>query len=207
MLKWFGAALFGAAMVVAASAQALVIEQVRNVSSDPVVRDTFDDFAQFGGPGTLLSVTLSWNIVVDADVTADLCDTFEDCDPADYSLVLAGSGDLAGANDSATTNSGIDNSTDTTQSGNITTGINNAFVFSSLTPFIGSGDVLGAVDVEGFYDGYFLNMDAGRSGTVTLTYEYQLAEIPEPGMAALFATGLALLGFAGWRRRHAFVRR
>lgn len=201
MFKYLGATLAGALLLAATSANALPITQQRVVDGDPNFVVTFDDFDQFNSAGTLLSVTLSWNITVSGTVTADGCDSFNDCLPGAFTLSLAGFDVLAGASDSDTASSSITGDEDSEQTGSVSTTIVGSQSFANLADFIGAGLVAGGVDVDGNYDGFPFGIDGTRSGLVTLTYEYRLtSDVPEPGVLALFATGLGLLGFAGWRR-------
>jgi hypothetical protein len=201
--------LGGAALVVAmaSTASAATITQTESITGSFTGADTgsfsffqtLPGFDQFTGPGTLLGVTLSWDISSDGSITVDGCFFFGDCAPASYALFLSGTNAFAAVNDSASQPGIVNVATDDEQTGFFSVRITGFQSFATLAPFIGAGQV-GSLDLFGQYAGYCENCLGFKNGSVTLTYEYEPGGTV-PGPATLTVLALGLTAAAARRRR------
>jgi hypothetical protein len=199
-------------------AEGAVLEQTRSFFGDPNAINTIPGavpaFNTYdGSSGTLTGVELDWNIIADGSVSTNLCLTIGDCDPGVYLLSMVGFGALSPAVDSGSVNSGISFATDDSQTAPIFLALVDSLAFGDPSAFLGDGSALaGYLSIAGSYLGYPHGLAGILDVTVTLTYltdwdegteeeEDNPSAVPLPPALPLFATGLGILGFIGWRRR------
>jgi hypothetical protein len=161
---------------------------------------TLSSFEKYDGPDNLTNVELSVNVTANGNVSADLCNWFQDCDPAN--ATLTGSGTLAFAAFSVADSdgSGITNFTNANQFGTFSLGISVTQGFANLADFIGSGNVNGVLTILGNYQGYAI-INTTYSGTVSLAYTTEAfpTAVPLPATLPLLIAGVG--GLALTRRR------
>jgi hypothetical protein len=96
----------------------------------------------------------------------------------------------------ATDNTGLDILINGVSTGQTSSGFTSFSMFNISSGFVGGVNTLRfVVDDFGLRAGFRVGSIAGTADSVSA--------IPEPSTLALFATGLALLAFLGWRRRRA----
>jgi len=199
-MKRLSQAAAAAALVIPSTALSATIDQTVTFGDTTAFSaDVFNSFDLYDGPETLTGVEVLYSYSSNGVATAIFCAIFQDCTPSDASISLFGTGAFAGLNLSDSASTGINNSTNFTQTGNFALSLNGAFNPVALSDFTGTGSVAGAIEADGFYDSYAF-VAGSHSGSVTLRYTTEdITPVPLPSSLGLLALGV--VGFGALRRR------
>ena len=176
-------------------ASAATMQQYFTVGGWGVEFEDGDSFDKYDGPGTLTGVNISYIAGAAGKIKADACATFQDCDPAVYTLTIEGDGAVGSGSDSASDYLNITNLTNEWQKDYYWSVVYGTVDFYNVADWTGAG-VATNIDISGDYDGYFNDSYSHGvyKGLVKLTYTYEMGEVPLPASLPLALGGMLLLG-------------
>lgn len=185
-----------ALLLATTAAHAATLEQVHNIDQSGVEFEEVVTFDLFNEPGTLTGVVLTIDVVSEGEVALNLCQALENCDPAQFFLSANAFGGGIGSGDSLDVNYGTNAAQYPTFSAHMMGAIG-----ADPLQFVGDGQT-DEVTVSGTYFGSYFFGEGSHTGTLTLTYTYDLpAEVPLPATLPLALGGLVLLRGIARRRK------
>ena len=191
------------ALVVPSNAFGATLDQsVSFGGGNAFASDFFNSFTRYDGPETLVGVELIYNYTSSGTASADLCNFYQDCDPALADITLQGAGAFSGFSVVDTDGTGITNNTNFNQVSSFSLSLDGSFDDLILSDFSGTGNVSGWIDADGGYAGYSLVTAASHNGTLILRYTTDVTPVPLPASLGMLLIGTSGLGLLARRRRN-----
>ncbi len=183
-------------LLTASVVQSATLEQVHMFNQSGVEFEEVVTFDLFDEPGTLTGVLLTIDVVSEGEVALNLCRTLANCGPAQFLLAANGFGGGIGTGDTLSVDYGTNAAQYPTFSAHLMGAIG-----ANPVSFVGEGQT-DPFTVSGSYNGAYFFGSGNHSGTLTLTYTYDVGpnEVPLPASLPITLAGLVLLFNVAKRR-------